>query len=131
MKDYRTGQRRQLLAVLEKHRDKALSAEQLCRMIQSEGGEVSLSAIYRNLDRLVQESLVRRLTGEGSRSALYQLMGESCTQHLHLQCIGCGSVIHMDEKTTRAMQRAAGSCGDFTLDSGRTVLYGRCRNCRD
>lgn len=131
MKDYRTGQRRQLLAFLEQHSDHPLPAEQIESMIRSGGGEISLSAIYRNLDRLVQDGLVRRLPAEDGRKALYQLIGEECAGHLHMQCTGCGSVIHMDEKATRAMNRAAQACGDFSIDRRRTVLYGRCKNCRD
>jgi len=131
MKDYRTGQRKQLLAFLEEHREQPMSAEQIGSMILSEGGEISLSAVYRNLDRLVQDGLVRRLPAEDGRKALYQLIGEECAGHLHMQCTGCGNIIHMDDKATRAMHRAAQACGEFSIDRKRTVLYGKCKNCRD
>jgi len=129
MKDYSTGQRRRLLTFLEQHSNELLSAEQIATLIAAEGGEISLSAIYRNLDRLVQDGHVRRSAAEDGRKALYQLIGGECAEHLHLQCVDCGHIIHMDEKATRAMRRAAMSCGDFSIDEKRTVLYGRCGSC--
>lgn len=129
MRGYNTGQRRRLLAFFESHRDERLSAEQIAEMISSEGGEISLSAIYRNIERLEQEGLLRRDASSDGRKAVFQYMGGSCADHLHLQCTGCGDVIHLDDDATDAMRRAVSSCGEFSIDERKTVLYGRCKKC--
>lgn len=129
MKGYNTDQRRRLLAFFERHRDEQLSAEQISGMMGSEGEEISLSAIYRNIDRLEQDGLLRRDVSGDGRKAVFQYMGGSCADHLHLQCTGCGHVIHLNDEATAAMRRAVSSCGDFSIDERRTVLYGRCKNC--
>jgi len=129
MRDYNTGQRRNLLAVLEKHCDEQLSAEQIAALIENEGGEISLSAVYRNIERLEQDGLVRRSSVGGSKKAVYQYIGGQCAQHLHLQCVACGQITHLDDKAVSAMRSAVSSCGDFAIDEKMTVLYGRCGAC--
>ncbi len=130
MRNYKTGQRCRLLDFLEKHRDSSFSAEQIAEMIASEGGEISLSAVYRNLERLEQEGSVRRAAAGDGRKAVYQYTGGECGEHLHMQCVDCGSVIHLDHRTTEALRTAASSCEGFAIDERRTVLYGRCRDCK-
>ena len=130
MREYKTGPRRLLLALLEQNRDQSLSAEQIAERIAADGGEISLSAIYRNLERLEQEGSVRRAASEGGRKAVYQYIGGECSEHLHLQCTECGQIIHLDHETTEALCTAAQACGDFSIDEKKTVLYGRCRACR-
>ena len=130
MRNYKTGQRRRLLDFLEKHRDRQFSAEQIAELIAAEGGEISLSAIYRNLERLEQEGAVRRAAAGEGRKAVYQYTGGECSEHLHLQCTGCGSTIHLDHESTEALRDAAQSCAGFSIDERKTVLYGRCSKCR-
>ncbi len=130
MRKYNTGQRSRLLTFLEQHRDEPLSAEQIAERITSEGGEISLSAIYRNLERLEQDGSVRRSAAEDGRKAVYQYTGGECGEHLHLRCTDCGSMIHLDHPTTEALRDAAQSCGGFSIDERKTVIYGRCSKCR-
>lgn len=130
MRDYKTGPRRRLLSFLEQNLDEPLSAEQIAERITAEGGEISLSAIYRNLERLEQDGLVRRSASGDGRKAVYQYTGGECADHLHMQCVGCGHVIHLDHETTEALCSAARSCGDFSIDERKTVLYGRCKDCK-
>lgn len=129
MRDYNTGQRRCLLAVLEKHCDEQLSAEQIAALICSDGGEISLSSIYRNIERLEQEGLLRRSSVGGHKKAVYQYIGGQCATHLHMQCVSCGQITHLDDEAANAMRRAVSSCGDFDIDEKMTVLYGRCGEC--
>ena len=129
MRDYDTGQRRCLIGVLEKHCDRQLSAEQIAGLIEAEGGEISLSAVYRNIERLEQEGLVRRSLVGGSKKAVYQYIGGQCAMHLHLQCVSCGQISHLDDEAANAMREAVSACGDFAIDEKMTVLYGRCKEC--
>ena len=129
MRDYNTGQRRSLLSVLEKHRDEQFTAEQLVALIASDGGEISLSAVYRNIERLERDGMVRRSTADSGKKSQYQYIGTHCAGHLHLQCVSCGQITHLDDKTTGDMRRAVSSSSDFAIDERKTVLYGRCREC--
>ena len=128
MRDYNTGQRRSLLAVLEKHCDRQLTAEQITELICNDGGEISLSAVYRNIERLEQEGLVRR-SSSGGKKSVFQYIGGQCASHLHLQCVSCGLITHLDDEAASVMRRAVSSCGDFDIDERMTVLYGRCGEC--
>jgi len=129
MKGYNTGQRRLLAEFLERHMDQPLSAEQIAEMISAEGGEISLSAVYRNIERMEKDGLVRRSSSGEGRRAVYQYIGGACAKHLHMQCTNCGDIIHLDDNATNAMRMAVRSCGDFSIDERRTVLYGCCGNC--
>ncbi|MBQ2581742.1 MAG: transcriptional repressor, partial [Ruminococcus sp.] len=65
MSVYTTKQRTLLLELLRSHADETLSAEEIAKMLGSEG--VSISAIYRNLAALESEGKLQRVTKGGSR----------------------------------------------------------------
>lgn len=131
MKEYKTEQREILLSFLREHLHEQLSVDEISSHLCTEDG-ISRSSVYRNIERLVVEGAVQRLaTGKG-RGFLYQYTGNAeCSRHLHLKCVDCGQVFHMNDEATHRVTEAIKRDAGFRVDGQRSVLYGVCRPCED
>lgn len=127
MSEYNTKQRDEIIAFFNRHRGGCFTAKDIIR-----SGEVSVgeATVYRTLSRLAGQGVLKRFT-DGGEGASYQLGGESCACHFHLKCEVCGRVIHMDCGFMADMQRHIESSHGFSVDIGKTVIYGRCAECSD
>ncbi len=127
MVNYQTEQRKYLLDFFEKNRDRQFSID----VIQNEVTAVSRSAIYRNINQMVDDGFIRRFQKEGCRKFYYQYVGNSeCRAHLHLKCSACGTIFHMDLDTSNKLLEFLEHKIEFSLDINKTMLLGCCRACR-
>ena len=90
---------------------------------------VPKSSVYRIVDTLERDGLLRKTGLSTSRSALYQISDKnSCPKHMHIRCTSCGRTIHMDEETSKEIEglieRNVGFSGCFS-----SVLSGKCGDC--
>ena len=124
---YQTEQRSLLLSYFSRQPDRQMDIDDIQQAVSG----ISKSAIYRNLNRMVEEGRVRRFQCEGGRKFLYQFMdAPECHGHFHLTCSSCGAILHMDEDSSKALLRLVGHCADFHLDITRALLPGRCAACK-
>lgn len=129
MEKYITGQRKVLMDYLKSHSDRYLSVEEIAEGIGSDR-TISKSAVYRNIDILVREGALEKSAAEGSRRFLYRYVdNDACLSHLHMKCLTCGSVYHMDDKETQMILRAVARDSSFRIDGKKTMLYGVCEKC--
>ena len=97
-------------------------------------GELSpaVSTVYRLIDRLVKEGTVKRFPKERGRGFVYQIVaGRACRSHLHLRCVSCGRLLHLDGAVSEEIsEKLLSACG-FSLREDETVLSGVCGICRE
>lgn len=123
---YNTGKREKILAYLKENKDNSYSLEQICSAVTDGTGK---STVYRLVSSLVGEGIVRRLAESNSRHVSYQFVGDGhCSEHLHLKCLECGKLIHLDKEASFAVGQALGGKDNFTIDT-TALLYGRCGGC--
>lgn len=92
---------------------------------------VGTATIYRTLSKLVEEGKLKKFSDSGGNGAYYQLnASETCQYHFHLKCIRCGALIHMDCEMMEELQKHIAKDHGFTVDSGKSILYGLCSGCR-
>lgn len=90
------------------------------------------SSIYRLIAAMCEEGTLRRTREGGEGGFVYQYVGveHACHNHFHLQCLSCGSVMHLEcacsEEIAAHLEKEHG----FAVDSGRSVLYGICTECQ-
>ena len=127
-KSYRTRQREILVEYLRSH---AASRPMSAREIAQGMPQVGETTVYRGLERLLDDGLVRRWPGEEG-GCVWQFVGEGndCSHHVHLKCTVCGEVVHMTCEFLAQLTEHIAGHHNFTLDPGKTVLYGVCGNCR-
>lgn len=126
-KSYKTKQRDEILRFFMDHEDECFSAKDIIGKV--EAGEAT---VFRTLTALTKEGRIKRFTGGSGRGerAYYQFnSSEECASHIHLKCIRCGRLIHMNcgfmEEILDHFKREH----DFTVDCGKTVIYGLCGDC--
>lgn len=124
---YRTRQREKIVKYLEENAGSHLTTEQIANALP----DVGRSTVYRALERLEQEGIVRRFVGAAGRSACFQYVGAAspCREHFHLKCTECGKLIHLDCETLAECQAHILREHGFATDLARTLIYGRCLEC--
>ena len=129
-KEYMTCSKKCLLDFLSSHPDSQFTVEQIYESISS-NANMGKSTVYRLIDRMVNDGTVRRFVPDNSRHFLYQYSGcHSPHSHLHLKCTSCGCLLHMEDKQSEEMLSRILKMQDFELDGEKTLLYGKCLNCR-
>lgn len=130
---YHTRQRAAVLDYFKRHPHIHMTAQSLSEALMAEGISIGRSTVYRTLDRLCEEGVIRRFTQEHSDGACYQFAGmdmEMCRAHFHLKCLVCGTLYHVDCEQLDALTAHLGEKHNFTVDYAKTVLYGTCAPCR-
>ena len=55
--------------------------------------------------------------------------GRHCREHLHLKCVRCGRIYHLDCHFMDEVRAHLMAEHGFTLQCEGSVLYGMCRSC--
>ena len=121
---YQTQQKAALLAFLERNAEHQFTIDEIIATM----GEAApaKSTAYRLIKKLCDDGQVRRFTREGTASSVYQLAGSSCcSEHLHIKCVDCGLLIHLDSAACDTLAKATGC----VIDDEKSMLYGHCANC--
>lgn len=130
---YNTRQKEKLLSYLISNKDEHTNVAGISAFLAAEGTPVGTATIYRQLDRLVDQGLVRRYSIDGKTGACYQYVDSDagCHQHFHLKCKNCGRLIHTDCDHLSEINEHMLQHHGFTVDSSMTVFYGICADCRE
>lgn len=128
---YKTKQRDQILDCLIKNKDRHITADEIRLTLNEEKSLVGKTTVYRYLDKLVSQGIVRKYLVEGGKSACYQFMERNnvCNNHFHLKCVDCGELFHLECNYLGELDSHIRDHHDFHVDNSKTVLYGQCGSC--
>ena len=129
-KSYSTAGRTHLTAYLKKvASEPPKSAEEIFDGMEKNGGAPGRSSVYRMLAALEKSGEVRKFPFAGGYTYQYVGVTRDCEEHLHLQCLVCKSVTHLEcacsDEVTEHIYREHG----FAVHRGKSVLYGVCAAC--
>ena len=131
---YQTKQKEILLDYLKSVEGKHLTAGDVCKYFSSMGLPIGKSTVYRRLENLVSEGIVKKYSLDGTGSACFEYIGEdkhvSHKSCYHLKCEKCGKLFHLHCEEIDALNLHIGKEHDFVIDPIRTVFYGLCKDCR-
>lgn len=101
------------------------------QFLRDKGHSLGMSTVYRQLDKLVANGLVRKYIIDENSPACYQYVDTSseCCEHFHLKCNVCGKLIHTDCSLMKKIAEHMKESHGFIVDSTKTLLYGICRDC--
>ncbi len=111
-----------ILSLLERHGGH-LSAEDVYKLLLSDGEEIGLATVYRVLTQFQSAGLVVRHNFESGQSVFELDHGE---HHDHLVCVKCGKVEEFVDKTIEKRQQAIAEKHKFTIKDHALVIYGYC-----
>ena len=132
MAEYATEQKKLLIDFLREHHESSFSVDEIVlEMKKINGVKVpATSTVYRLMTKLVEEGRVKRFVKGHSRQFLYQIVDrDHCRSHLHLRCMDCGKLIHLNEKLSDELLDVIRSTSDFSVNEEETVLVGACSDC--
>ena len=130
---YNTKTRQLILTFLLDNRQHAVSAANILAHLESEGAAASATTVYRYLERLEGEGRILKYVADKGEKAVYQYVGDrpACHEHLHLKCVRCGQIYHLDcgfmDEVRAHLEKEHG----FALQCEGSMLYGVCRRCRE
>lgn len=129
---YATASRKKILDFLKSNSNRTMAVADIDAYLKENNSEVNVTTIYRYLDKLAKDGTVIKYVAEKGSQTVYQYVeqGHHCEEHLHLKCIKCGRIIHlecafMDEITEHILMEHG-----FELQCKNSILNGFCEECR-
>jgi len=121
-----TSQRGLILDVIRR-RGGHLDADEIHREARKREPRISLSTVYRTLQRFKELGLIEELhLDEGHHH--YEM--KPTTEHHHLVCLGCGRVVEFCYPLAERLKKGVSEIRDFEIRSGEITLSGYCPECR-
>lgn len=129
--EYMTKNRRLIFTYLQDHSDALVSAKDIYVYYNENGHKINISTIYRNLDRLEKEGVIRKYMSKDGKTALYQFETHASEkdEHLHLQCTRCGKVVHLDCQFMDEISSHVSNYHGFDIQCKNSIIYGVCKKC--
>ena len=106
------------------HRD----AEEIYFKIKQGGHKVSRATVYRTIDVLVKNNLVRKLELGDGRNRYENKLDSS--HHDHIVCIQCGRIDEFMDENIEKLQDEIAKQYQFKIVRHIHQLFGLCRDCR-
>ena len=129
---YKTNQRTRIMDYLIANRERPVSVQDIRGHLEEEKVSANKTTIYRYLEQLETRGDVIRYAGDRGKMALFQYVDRDhhCDEHLHLKCVECGAVTHLDcgfmEEIAEHMEKDHG----FAIQCRNSVIYGLCARCQ-
>ncbi len=118
-----TRQREAILKVLSDGEHQLLTPQEIFEKVQKKAWCADTSTIYRNLEMLLQEGIVRKI--KLNRDAACYELNIREKHHHHLVCTKCGNIQTTDFCPLDRLQDEDG----FVPIEHRFEVYGYCRDC--
>ena len=108
----------------KEHRD----AEEIYLKINKNGRKVSRATVYRTIDVLVKNNLVRQLElGDGRKRFENKL---DSSHHDHIVCLSCGNIQEFIDDLIEKQQDKIAKKHNFKIVRHIHQLFGFCSNCK-
>ena len=130
---YTTASRTKILEYLKKNGDRTVNVNDISNYLKENQSEVNITTIYRYLDKLAKEGTVIKYVAEKGNQAVYQYVeqGHHCDEHLHLKCVKCGCIIHLECDFMREIAEHIKKDHGFELQCKNSIIYGMCCICQE
>lgn len=131
VKSYNTKARRYILEFLEANSQTTVSANDIMEYLKTKGENINQATVYRYLGKLTDEKKVIKFSEEACNKAVYQFVEqEDCDGHLHIKCVKCGKLIHLNCGFMEELKVHIEEKHDFSLKCAGSIIYGICKDCK-
>ncbi len=121
-----TRQRALLLNLIQKG-EGHLDADELYRRAREKQPRLSLSTVYRALQKFKKLGLVDEVHFDETH---HHYETRQSSEHHHLVCLGCGRVIEFNQPLSRYIKRNVPEARDFEIGETEIRISGYCPTCR-
>lgn len=127
-----TNQRLLVLEVLECHRDKHMTVEDIYDLVKEDYPDIGLATIYRTVQLLLEMQLVDRINlddGCVRYEIGEEISAEKKHHHHHLICKICGKVQPFKDDLLDELERHIEEAAGFHVLDHELKFYGQCSEC--
>ena len=114
---------------------KHITAGDVCEHFRQQGEPIGQSTIYRRLEALVDEGIIKKYVIDTTSPACFEYVGQEGHSEdevcFHCKCEKCGKLIHLECEELVAINSHLYEEHSFKLDPVRTVFYGLCDKCTE
>ena len=130
---YNTKQRTMILNYLKENVEKHITADEIINHFKDIQKPIGKSTVYRCIDSLIEENIIRKYINEERKSACFQYIEnqKESVNHYHMKCLKCDKLFHLDCSEMKMLQEHILQSHNFKVDVCKTVLYGICSKCLD
>ncbi len=130
---YKTKQKEILTEYFENLPGVHITASDVCEYFKKTGTPIGQATIYRQLENLVDEGIIRKYIVDSNSPACFEYTGGEFRVEngncFHCKCEKCGKLIHLQCDELMFLKKHLKSEHNFRLDPLRTVFYGICDDC--
>lgn len=128
---YNTKQKKLLFDLMISEKSKPLSCDEITFLLLKKNTPVGKTTVYRQLEKLVLDGVIKKINVQNSKSFLYQYIDRelNCNSHMHLRCTGCGKYVHLGCDFMSKVNEHISKHHDFTVDNSNTEILGLCGSC--
>jgi Fe2+ or Zn2+ uptake regulation protein len=105
-----------------------VDADEVFLQIRKKLPRISLSTVYRTLQRFKELGLIDELHFAEEHHH-YEL--KPATEHYHLICMGCGRVTEFHFPLHEVLKKQVPEARDFEISGSEVTLTGYCQDCRE
>lgn len=129
-KKYKTRQKEYVLECIKEHKESYVTIQQIAAHLQEREEKVGLTTIYRNLDKLVEEKEIAKVTIEGISGTCYRyLPHEEESVFFYMKCEQCGNLVNIECPELGRMYHHLSEDHHIWINPGKTMFYGICDKC--
>jgi len=122
---YRHSKQRQRILELLTGTDKHPTAIWVYDQLRKEYPSLSLGNVYRNLNILVEQGLIKNSDFMGS----FERFDANVNPHYHFICENCGSIVDIDMPIENELNDKASKTADISIRYHKMQFYGLCSKC--
>ena len=101
------------------------TAEMVYNCVKKEQPNISLGTVYRNLNQLVEQGVLRRIATPVSGDR-FDIRTDT---HAHLLCTRCGKVLDLEDDLISELDRNVMRTTGFLVNDRQLLLSGICADC--
>ena len=119
-----TSQRALIIDII---RQGHFDADEIYRRAREKAPRISLSTVYRTLQKLKKLGLVEELHFDEEH---HHYEAKPTAEHYHLVCLGCGRVIELRQPLSDFIKKNVSEAKDFAIVETEVRVTGYCAKCR-
>ena len=125
---YNTKHRNEIIKYLKKNENKHLTIQEIKDELK---GKIPQATLYRLMDSLEQEGVVRKYIIGPNSACCYQYANcHHDHEHFHLVCQKCGKLIHLECDEVEHLVNHIKDDHGFAIDVTKVNFYGICDECQ-
>ena len=122
-----TAQRALIMDVI-RHGQGHLDADEVYRQAKRKQPRLSLSTVYRTLQKLKGLGVIEELHFTEQHHH-YEIKPR--THHHHLECLGCGKIIEFKYPLAELVKKEVRTAKDFEITGSEVRMTGYCADCQE